>query len=298
MTLRPWPLVVPFFAGISVVASACGQSERSASEHAPGGVVGGGAGAGAGGSGGSAAGTGGTGGSADAGATSSGGSSGAGAAAGSGGSSGAAQSTGGAGGAAAGRGGASSAGRAGAAGGGVVLPTPCENAEELAPGGGFERCDNGLVHRPSVGVCPTYQQRSETFGPSEMPAMDECFMDADCDEKPLGYCVKGFTQYAVGVFPNRCAYACTVDADCDTGTLCLCSAQGGTCTGAASCTSDADCTGGGVCAAFPGQCLQPVQFSCQTRDDECEVYEDCPSGLSCQSFQGGSRRCTLPPCAG
>ena len=178
-----------------------------------------------------------------------------------------------------------------------MLPTPCENPTEIIPGSGFITCDNGLVHRPTAGVCPTYVPSAATLPATDYLEPDECFTDAECTEKPLGFCKRGFFQYAVAAVPNRCHYACTVDADCDDGSICLCEETRGTCSGPSGCVTDADCQSGAFCAPSVPRCLEPPSYSCQTPADECAVYSDCPPGGACSSFDGVTRRCTLPPCA-
>jgi hypothetical protein len=179
-----------------------------------------------------------------------------------------------------------------------MLPTPCESPEEVVPGGGLVKCDNGLVHRPTAGVCPTYSPSDEVLDPSTLPGEDECFTDAECDERPLGFCVAGDARFGGTPRPNHCAYACIVDADCDAGTICLCDETRGTCSGPSGCVTDADCEGGAFCSPYAAQCDEPTELSCQTPADECALYSDCPSGLVCGSHDGVTRICTLPPCAG
>jgi hypothetical protein len=278
---------------VALVASACGESAKQTNDAADAGSAGvaqgGTAGAGAGGdvaAGGNALASG-RGGASDAG--------GAGRGSAGGGGAGADAGRGGAGGAA-GRSGA--AGAAGAGGRRVMLPTPCTDPEEVVPGGGLVKCDNGIVHRPSAGVCPTYVPSDETHDPSTLPDQDECFTDAECTERPLGFCTPGYVRSPGVVRANRCGYACTVDADCDEGLICVCNETGGTCSGPSNCLTDTDCDEGAFCAPYAPQCDEPTEFACQTPTDECALYSDCPSGLVCGSLDGVTRTCTLPPCAG
>lgn len=147
-------------------------------------------------------------------------------------------------------------------------PFPCLNPVPAADwGGGFMRCDNGLIFRPAPATCPASMD--------DMP--DECFSDADCD---AGYCSCGEAE----VFTNNYCSGrgdgqCRSDRDCPTGFHC-----GGGFSG----SSDA--------TFFYLRCQKPAD-QCVTDDDCIDDGEDAGissgTGPACQT--GAERRfCCLP----
>jgi hypothetical protein len=149
---------------------------------------------------------------------------------------------------------------------------------------GFEKCQNGLLHRRAPVVCP--------YGPaadvSPCPPSDgQCASDAECTarfphaicanaHKLLGYC---------GCFPT-----CLKDDDCPAGSICICGTPGGTCV-AASCTGDASCPAGHACLSSTASCAGGMgTFSCDKAEDECIADSDCATGMKCVQ-QADRRKC-------
>jgi hypothetical protein len=141
---------------------------------------------------------------------------------------------------------------------------------------GWEKCSNGVTHRASIVACPSVLPRANHTCVSNLPAdtmfVDTCQVDADCLEKPNGYC----KQPSDGL-PCACAYGCVTDADCMPPTareVCLCGDPVGFCAGA-SCKSDADCKSG-LCTRSPhGDYWQSIV--CVSPENECEIDADCYS---------------------
>lgn len=138
---------------------------------------------------------------------------------------------------------------------------------------GLERCEYGMIHRVRAVECPITLP-NPTGIILEPPA---CQTNADCTERPYGYCV--------GPAPwdtrQRCEYACAVDADCAAGELCECGPLYGRCV-AATCVTDDDCPSGELCGLSddPGRCLDgPVQalrkFACTSPLDLCRTNVMC-----------------------
>jgi hypothetical protein len=171
-------------------------------------------------------------------------------------------------------------------GGAVNQPTPtttasaCENA--IPVGGGWLRCDNGVLHRVTPSACPSSLPRPD---PVTVPAEDAaeyadggatpaCRQDSDCNAAPHGRCDMP-SEYGVFNVGLRCTYGCVLDADCLAGQVCLCGDPVGQCV-QASCATDADCATGQLCADYirnPG--CGGIAFACQTPLDECAAQSDC-----------------------
>jgi hypothetical protein len=117
---------------------------------------------------------------------------------------------------------------------------------------------------------------------------DMCAADADCTEKPLGYCAP-----SVGgqIDWMQCNYGCLTDDDCGAGYLCQCGDPVGQCV-PAGCRSDQDCDAG-LCAAWFGEnvCGSSMAFACQTPEDECNSLADCDDGAGSCAFEEGHRQC-------
>jgi hypothetical protein len=177
-------------------------------------------------------------------------------------------------------------------GGSGNLPAPttqasaCENPSAI--GGGWLRCDNGMLHRAAAGACDSSLPRADlvTVPPEYTDNYADggwtpaCREDSDCNAGPYGHC-EGTNAPDFGPY---CAYGCVVDADCQTGQVCLCGEPVGQCM-PASCATDADCGSGQLCADYtstPG--CGGVAFACQTASDECAAASDC----------GDKPYCTIP----
>lgn len=178
---------------------------------------------------------------------------------------------------------------------------------------GVYRCDNGVIHRPEQVSCASGLPRATPpaidagadAGVGDLTQIEflygdwtegwvmQCTADADCTERPNGYCAP--TIYG-GIGPQAavCNYGCLTDDDCGSGFLCECGDPVGQCV-AATCRSDADCPGDLLCAAWftANVCGVGKSFTCQTSEDECNTVADCPDpsyGTYCGG-QSGSREC-------
>ncbi|MEI9954484.1 MAG: ferritin-like domain-containing protein [Pseudomonadota bacterium] len=204
-------------------------------------------------------------------------------------------STGGARVAGSGQGGAPSAGAPGSAGAGPH-PYPCTNPQDL--GNGFVQCD-GFKHRSSRETCTSRVPR-----PEEMPnprMLGRCSFDADCTDKPYGWCNASGAQ----IGSNYCEYGCVTDSDCAGSQICECSELVGRCV-AAGCDSDAACQAGYLCRAYdPSGGCGPNVYACQSSADICGIDADCqlmaPQGLAHDmcNFDAEANRfqCTFGGCA-
>ena len=190
----------------------------------------------------------------------------------------------------------STAGATNNAGAGGASSSSCQ--DPVALGGGWERCKNGLVHRPTPGKC-VYTPRT-TGLPTGGPA-DQCTKDSQCTAMPNGYCTY-VSRNTAAPNSNVCAYGCLTDADCDAGNVCQCgaSAGAGVCGHTVpTCKSDADCNGA-LCTNYdsaPGCMIET--FACQTPADQCETDSDCPAtntAMVC-SLSGTHRVCAPLSCA-
>jgi hypothetical protein len=186
---------------------------------------------------------------------------------------------------------------------------------------GIERCDNGVLHRPAPVACSSRLPRPLPPANDAGAAADAsgaltqvgylygdavdrftlhlCQSDADCTERPNGYCALAFDGLGPAQFTHsvRCHYGCLQDADCSDGYFCECGDPVGQCV-PADCRSDADCGSGLLCAALieEGPCSSEVRYSCQSASDECNSNADCPEAE--QAFhkfeclaEGGRRHC-------
>jgi hypothetical protein len=146
----------------------------------------------------------------------------------------------------------------------------CVQAKVLE--GGFEQCNNGLIHRPAAGQCPIKDlgpikdlEKSGALASCELPGRA-------CDEKPYGSCHQG----QGGLY---CEYGCVTDDDCGPGQICFCdpgdvTRPAGICL-QTNCRTDAEC-GGLLCTDFvPNPGCGYKAFACQTAEDECTTSADC-----------------------
>lgn len=156
---------------------------------------------------------------------------------------------------------------------GATKPVPgaCEGDKPEGETGLF-KCKDGRVHRPVVVKCPSriVDDSARAPNPADKGPDDKCARNADCKERPHGYCA------AEGQLPTRrCHYGCTADSDCGEGSLCMCDVPVGRCV-PATCLSDKDCGKGLLCArAYAIRDLGYGSFSCDTTQDECNVDSDC-----------------------
>lgn len=162
-----------------------------------------------------------------------------------------------------------------------VGPSACgESIPANQSPNGMTTCSSGLVHRPSASIeCSSMLPRGTEL--QVLEGVDvECTKDADCTERPHGYC--GASGPLGGSpAPAACIYGCVTDADCAEGSLCECGNPVGRCV-TSNCRQDADCGDGSLCARWdatrtPG-CGHSYSYQCQKPEDECAVDSDCPSG--------------------
>jgi hypothetical protein len=192
--------------------------------------------------------------------------------------------------------GGSAASTNGAGGAGGTAPVAKCTPTNAAPGGGFESCAEGFMHRPGAGTCslPAQLLRCD---PAQSVDVSACATDADCTARANGYCA------ARGAYPGGlndpclCKYSCQSDADCDPGSICLCTGTGGGVCVRASCTTDADCHGTFCASASSDGCLAPPQFHCFSASEGCKVDSDCSPTQYCQFDSiSGKRRCAPNGC--
>ncbi len=182
-------------------------------------------------------------------------------------------------------------------------PSTCQNASEL--GGGWLRCDNGMLHRATMGTCPSSLPRpypvsippgyagSADAGVGAYPAQLSCRQDSDCTANAYGHCDWLHGQ----VSGSYCNDGCVVDADCGAGKVCVCGSLVGQCAPAL-CATDADCAGRlcGDYVSSPG--CGGMAFACQTEADECAAGSDCTEHPYCTlDASRGSRVCSGAVCA-
>jgi hypothetical protein len=184
-------------------------------------------------------------------------------------------------------GGTSSGGKAtgGTGVGGATVTPDCLNP--MPVGSGYEQCEGGPIHRPSIEECASSLPRAEKIAP---PDGGNCMTDADCVDMPHGYCSPGIQL--PGMY---CAYGCVKDAECPAGNICLCGDPVGRCV-PATCTSDADCGAGLRCQSYDGSHgCGILSFACQTPNDTCQSDADC-AGAYCDGSMG-SFTCVMGGCA-
>ncbi|HEX4339729.1 MAG TPA: ferritin-like domain-containing protein [Polyangiaceae bacterium] len=166
-------------------------------------------------------------------------------------------------------GGTRATGGAAGVGGGLV---PCIPETDAGTLGGYETCQGGVLHRTKKAECPSSIPRPGIIVPSTGGApstVNQCQRDADCTEKPHGFCEPG-TQILAGF----CSYGCIDDSECMAGQICACGDPIGRCTNAA-CTVDSECATG-LCASYvPAPGCPGIAFACQSEADTCLSDADC-----------------------
>jgi hypothetical protein len=168
-------------------------------------------------------------------------------------------------------GGASTGGAAMAGGpsGGAGNKYPCKNPKDT--GMGLINCDD-FSHREAPVTCASHVPRAE---PVANPSANGCKSDADCTDKPLGWCG---SSVAMGITLTSCSYGCVKDSDCASSQICECSDPVGRCV-SAQCVSDTDCAPGFLCKRYdqsPG--CTSYSYSCQSPADTCGSDLDCDAG--------------------
>ena len=173
------------------------------------------------------------------------------------------------------RGGASNGG---ASNGGGSNHFPCKNPKDL--GGGLIQCD-GFMHRVEATTCASSLPRPEPY-PTPTPTA-QCKMDADCTDKPHGWCGEPGGGQVPGPY---CNYGCVKDSECAAEQLCLCGDPVGRCVPANGCSTDDDCASGFLCKSYDssGGCSFTT-FTCQSPADECASDSDCAAGSTLNMCQ-------------
>ncbi|MDX2053206.1 MAG: ferritin-like domain-containing protein [Polyangiaceae bacterium] len=159
---------------------------------------------------------------------------------------------------------------------------------------GFSTCENGLLHRPTIGKCPVAASLPEICSQVMLPpgSNQQCATNADCKAKPYGQC-------GVGQVGCYCTYGCASDADCDAGSVCQCGEASGQCV-PSTCANDQACPTGQLCAGYVSMpfCGGPA-LACQTSADQCAVDADCAArgmaGAVC-TVENGIRICSPGNC--
>jgi len=165
---------------------------------------------------------------------------------------------------------------------------PCD--APMPAGDGYERCDDGTVHRPAIKECTSKLPRPPVM--TAPTPQDVCASDADCTMKPHGYCVEGGGDAPPGLY---CEYGCVKDSECGDGQICVCGDPVGQCA-QAKCKSDADCGAGLRCQSYDSSNgCGILAFACQTPADTCASEADC-AGEYCDA-SAGKFSCVLGGCA-
>ncbi|MBV9950092.1 MAG: hypothetical protein JOZ69_24845, partial [Myxococcales bacterium] len=166
----------------------------------------------------------------------------------------------------------------------------CGRSTSLASVGldGFERCENGVVHRAARRTCPSKLPRADVAfppGPSQ-----NCTRDADCTRSPNGHCALGGLAGPDGMRHTICLYGCMTDADCPAQSICVCADPVGACA-LAYCGTDADCPAPYLCAESQAGCA--ATFACQTPEDTCALDADCAADCDGSPCREAGRSCEL-----
>jgi len=119
---------------------------------------------------------------------------------------------------------------------------------------GYFRLADGLVIRTAKQTCPSARPRPEECRGTRRG----CKADAECTDKPNGYCTDLGDSLGCG-----CHYGCLADSECGPHQVCLCGDPVGTCVDV-TCTPET-CTAETHCATYhdgcnykPFACLQHV----------------------------------------
>lgn len=153
---------------------------------------------------------------------------------------------------------------------------PCD--APMPAGAGYEQCGNGTVHRPVISECESKLPRiTLKIAP---PPDGQCVLDADCSDRPHGYCASG------GQLPGTmCVYGCVKDSECGASEICVCGEPVGHCV-PSTCKSDAECGAGYACRSYDrSHGCGLVSFACQSSADTCGGDGDCDGGY-CDGASG------------
>lgn len=176
-----------------------------------------------------------------------------------------------------------------------TIPFPCIDPTPVVDtSSGYLRCQNGLLHRPVRGVCPSIVPRPGVVAAPDAAA--SCQRDNDCTiAGPLGHCAP--LEIGDGRIVFGCFEGCQTDDQCPDGYICVCGDPVGRCT-TATCTSDVDCGASDLfCASYvrsPG--CPGIAFACQTYSDVCAVDSNCPPMTQCSLTTTRARVCRIREC--
>ncbi len=172
------------------------------------------------------------------------------------------------------------------AGGNPPAPFPCVNPKPIVINGvdvGVDNCDNGMVRRRAVVACPAFVPDPNSTCSVGSGSTNGCQSDNDCVGKGDGPCLPG-----LGTPWCFCQQTCQTDADCGTGSVCLCGPSYGTCM-SATCTDSHDCTVGDCVTHDTNPGCGGKALACQTADDLCGGPKDCPSDKPFCAIENGAQ---------
>lgn len=185
--------------------------------------------------------------------------------------------------------------------------TPILDASGAATG--YERCDDGTIHRVSAVAVSSEIPGESCSGTEEYLS---CTTDADCAGGP-GSTARCLHEDHVDLGGRAssppsdgcsCAYSCGSDADCDAGMACVpvdivTKDQSWSTCAYAGCAADADCAGGecGI-TSFDDGCGYDVELACRSDADSCRVDADCETDHPCAaSYYADGFSCQTTTCA-
>jgi hypothetical protein len=173
-----------------------------------------------------------------------------------------------------------------------VIPPAPEGAHLAGPAGASGgQAPEGVHHRPPSVTCEPFTPREGSrIGPIDWDGGlwgYECAFDADCTERPHGYC---YTYEDVATSYSTCRYGCVSDVDCDPGQVCDCGWIANECV-RAGCVTDAEC-GAGLClrTSYNDGCGHRTVYQCQTALDACARDADCDGHQVC-AWDGTRHAC-------
>lgn len=133
---------------------------------------------------------------------------------------------------------------------------------------GFERCDNGLVHRVEPVVCVDPRGSGACTS-----GVGSCRTDADCVDRPYGTCNDDWDQFG----ECTCNYGCESDADCGVDEICVCAGvvPRAMCI-PARCPDDASCADEWCALSrYEDVCFTTSRQVACTGTGDCRIDHDC-----------------------
>lgn len=166
---------------------------------------------------------------------------------------------------------------------------------------GFERCEDGTIHR--VTAEPTDEVILPACAGDDSEHWHDCYTDADCTAGPNGRCRQYTFPFDTDANAGcECLYPCSTDADCGPQQVCFAASIGphgglpedfaAKCV-PADCRVDADC-GSETCGLSQmWSCHPSYRVACRTRWDECRTDLDCVNaeGPHCAAVGRGFWEC-------